>query len=128
MLPLLECTYNNSLHSVMYVSPFRAVQGVDPIVPASLLLSVATGAPQPQTYAELTHSRLQIIWAAIRESEVKQARQVQARENKRRGPKRRLNEGDEVSCRKFQLAGLEGKRKQELQYEGPFRVKKMIKG
>ena len=42
-LPLLEFAYNNSPHSVTRVSPFKAVQGIDSIVPASLLLPVATG-------------------------------------------------------------------------------------
>ena len=126
-LPLLEFAYNNSPHSITRVSPFKAVQGTDPIVPASLLLPIATGCPQLHTYADLTYSRLQTIWASIKESEEKQARQVQARENRKRGPEGRIQAGDEVLCRRFQLTGPEGKRKQELQYEGPFRVAKIVK-
>ena len=48
-LPLLEFAYNNSPHSVTKISPFKAVQGTDPIVPASLLLPVDTGMSQPQS-------------------------------------------------------------------------------
>ena len=51
-LPLLEFTYNNSPHCVTKVSPFKAVQGVDPIVLAALLLPVITDKPLPKTYAE----------------------------------------------------------------------------
>ena len=89
-LPLLEFAYNNSPHSVTHVSPFKAVQGVDPIVPASLLLPVVTGQPQPRTYADQTLHRLQSIWAAIKENEEKQTRQVQVRENQQRGPVGRI--------------------------------------
>ena len=100
-LPLLEFAYNNSPHSITRVSPFKAVQGVDPIVPASLLLPVVTGQPQPRTYADQTFRRLQSIWAAIKESEEKQTRQVQARENQQRGPTGRIQAGNEVLCRRF---------------------------
>ena len=44
-LQLLEFAYNNSSHSITRVSPFRAIQGSDLIVPASLLLPVATDHP-----------------------------------------------------------------------------------
>ena len=126
-LPLLEFAYNNSPHSVTYISPFKAIQGIDPVVPASLLLPVATDQPQPRTYADQMHSRLQAIWAAIKESDEKQARQVQTRENQKRGTTGRIQAGDEVLCRRFQLAGPEGKKKQELLYEGPYRVTRMVK-
>ena len=126
-LPLLEFAYNNSPHSITRVSPFKAVQGSDPIVPASLLLPVATDQPQPRTYADQTHCRLQAIWATIKENEEKQTRQVEARENQRRGTAGRIQAGNEVLCRRFQLVGPEGKRKQELAYEGLFKVVKMIK-
>ena len=100
-LPLLEFAYNNSSHSITRVSPFRAVQGSDPIVPASLLLPVATDHPQPRIYADQTHSRLQAIWATIKENEEKQSRQVEERENRSRGVVGRIQAGDEVLCRRF---------------------------
>ena len=52
---------------------------------------------------------------------------MQRRKNQKRGATGRIKAGDEVLCRRFQLAGLEGKKKQELLYEGPYKVTRMIK-
>jgi len=127
-LPLLEFAYNNSPHRVTKVSPFKAVQGTDPIVPASLLLPVVADRPPPKTYAEEIQKRLETIWATMKKLEEVENRQVERRENRRRGPEGRVKAGDEVLCRRFQLATAEGgKRKQELLYDGPFKVARMVK-
>ena len=52
---------------------------------------------------------------------------MQVRENQQRGPTERIQAGDEVLCRRFQLTRLEGKKKQELLYEGLFKVTHMVK-
>jgi len=91
------------------------------------LLPVVSEQPQPKTYADQTHTRLQAIWATIKENEERQSRQVQFRENQKRRSPGRIQPGDEVLYRRFQLVGPEGKRKQELLYEGPFKVVRMVK-
>ena len=127
-LPLLEFAYNNSLHWVTKISPFKAVQGVDPLVPSLLLLLVAESYLLPKTYAEQVHRWLQTIWASLKKSEERENRQIETRENIRRGPSRRIQESNEVLCWRFQLTPTRGgKRKQELSYEGPFRMSKMLK-
>ena len=73
-LPLLEFAYNNSLYWVTKISPFKAVQGVDPLVPSSLLLLVAELHPLPKTYAEQVHQWLQTIWASLKKSEERESR------------------------------------------------------
>ena len=73
------------------------------------------------------HSRLQAIWATIKKNEERQVQQVEVRENKKRGAIGRIQAGDEVLCRRFQLTGPKEKRKQELLYEGPFKVVKIVK-
>ena len=98
-LPLLEFAYNNSPHRVTKISPFKAVQGVDPLVPSSLLLPAAESHPLPKTYAEQVHRRLQTIWASLKKSEERENRQIETRENIRRGPSGHIQEGDEVLCR-----------------------------
>ena len=65
-LPLLEFAYNNGPYRVTKVSPFRAIQGIDPLVPASLLLPAAKSCPPPKTYAEQVHKRLQVIWETMK--------------------------------------------------------------
>ena len=68
-LPLLEFAYNNSPHRVTKVSPFKAIQGVDPIVPAALLLPVITDKPPLKTYAEEVQKKLTMIWETMKKFE-----------------------------------------------------------
>ena len=64
----------------------------------------------------------------MKKLEEQEARQTKNREDKRRGPEGRVKAGDEVLCKRFQLILSEGgKRKHELQYEGPFCVARMVK-
>ena len=127
-LPLLEFAYNNSPHRVTHVSPFKAVQGTDPIVPAALLLPVVADKPLPKTYAEEVQKRLTTIWATMKKLEEQESHLVKQREDRQRGSEGRVKAGDEVLCRCFQRMPTEGgKRKHELQYEGPFRVSRMVK-
>ena len=110
------------------MSPFKAVQGTDPIMPAALLLPVVADKPPPKTYAEEVQKRLTTIWATMKKLEEQESRLVKQREDRRRGSEGRVKAGDEVLCRRFQLMPTEGgKRKHELQYEGPFRVSRMVK-
>ena len=128
VLPLLEFAYNNSPHRVTKVSPFQAVQGTNPIVPASLLLPVAADRPPPKTYAEEVQKKLETVWATMKKLEEAEGQRVKRREDQKRGPEGRIKAGDEVLCRRFQLHTAEGgKRKQELLYDGPFRVARMLK-
>ena len=110
------------------VSPFKAIQGVDPIMLATLLLPVITDKPPPKTYAEEVQKRLTTIWETMKKFEEQEARQTKNREDQQRGPEGRVKAGDEVLCKRFQLTPSEGgKRKHELQYEGPFCVARMVK-
>ena len=126
-LPLLEFAYNNSTHSITGVSPFRAIQGQDPIIPAALLVPRVLNVPPPKAYAEELLNRLRKIWAAVQEAQQRMMKRVEKYENRFRGQPT-FQEGDEVLCKRFQLS-LQGeeRRKQEFQYDGPFIIKRMIK-
>ena len=101
VLPLLEFAYNNSPHRVTKVSPFQAMQGTSPTVPASLLLPVAADRPPPKTYAEEVQKKLESIWAKMKKLEEVENQRVTRRENLRRGSEGRVKAGDEVLCRCF---------------------------
>ena len=110
------------------MSPFKAVQGTDLIVPAALLLPVVADKPLLKMYAEEVQKRLTTIWATMKKLEEQESRLVKQHEDRRRGSEGRVKAGDEVLYRRFQLMPTEGgKRKHELQYEGPFRVSRMVK-
>ena len=127
VLPLLEFAYNNSVHSVTGVSPFRAIQGQDPVVPAALLVPRTLTAPPPKEYAEGLLYRLQQIWKSVQEAQKLAMQRVERYQNRFRG-RPKFQQGDEVLCRRFQLNLQDNtRRKQEFQYDGPFIIKKMIK-
>ena len=48
MLPLLEFAYNNSVHSLTGVTPFEAIQGSNPVVPAALVVPLGREGSSPK--------------------------------------------------------------------------------
>ena len=126
-LPLLEFAYNNSVHSITGVSPFRAIQGQDPMVLAALLVPRVLSVLPPKEYAEELLERLRKIWTLVQNSQQQAMKKIEDYENRFRGQPK-FQEGDEVLCKRFQLnLQGQGKRKQEFQFDGPFIIKKMIK-
>ena len=126
-LPLLEFAYNNSIHSVTGVLPFKAVQGQDPIVPAALLVPRVLNVPPPKEYADELLGKMRQIWLSVQKAQRLSNHRVERYENRFRGHPKFL-QGDEVLCRRFQLNLQENtRRKQEFQYDGPFIIKRMIK-
>ena len=67
-LPLVEFAYNNSVHSATRVSPFQAIHGFSPAIPASLLVPRVLKHPPPKEFADKVMQQLRIIWDAIREA------------------------------------------------------------
>ena len=101
-LPLLEFAYNNSVRSTTGVSPFYALQGQNPIVPAALLVPRVLNAPPPKEYADELIARLKKIWKSVQEAQTKVNNQTQQYENRSRGLPM-FKSGDEVLCRRFQM-------------------------
>ena len=81
-LPLLEFAYNNSVHSTTGVSPFRALQGQNPMVPAALLVPRVLNAPPPKEYADELIARLKKIWKSVQEAQEKANDQTRQYENR----------------------------------------------
>ena len=126
-LPLLEFAYNNSVHSAPGVSPFCAVQGQNPMVPAALLVLRVLHVPPPKEYADELLARLKKIWSSVQEAQTKTNERTRRYEDRFRGLLY-FKSGDEVLCKRFQLQlRRKDKRKQEFQYDGPFSIKRMIK-
>ena len=65
LLPLLEFAYNNSVYSTTGVSPFCAVQGQNPMVPAALLVPRVLTMPPPKEYADELIAQLKKIWKSV---------------------------------------------------------------
>ena len=127
-LPLLEFAYNNSPHRTTGITPFRANQGSDPHVPASLLIPANPSSSSVKAYAEQVEQRLRRMWTYMQDRETREQAQVKSREDAKWAKPGRVSEGDEVLCRRFPAAlGKLGHPKTELRYDGPYRVKRMIK-
>ena len=131
-LPLLEFAYNSSVHSSTRISPFYVNYGYSPRVPASFLSApVSSGNSLTQTEAVTAFCRQlqeqgKRIWEQVKQHSEAVGRQIEERENKKRGQVR-YQPGDEVLCYQSQLKRGEGEevRKQQLRYIGPFVVKEV---
>ena len=125
MLPLLEFAYNNSKHSTTGITPFEAIQGSRPVVPAALLVPVQQTRAAPKEYAEEVAQRLQRIYETIRATEQQATADTKRREDRKKGyPK--FAEGEEVLCRYFPQLFGGPQRKQHFTYHGPYLVKRVI--
>ena len=128
-LPLIEFAYNNSIHSTTKISPFQAIHGFSPAIPASLLVPrVSSISHHPKSLPISLMQQLKIIWAAIQgSSEEEHAKEFK---NMRMSGEDNLNFEKET---KFYVGGSilslgsEDRRKQEFQYDGPYLIKKMLK-
>ena len=92
-LPLLEFAYNNSPHSATEISPFQAVQGSNPMVPASLLTPATEGGMPPKSYARQIQERLKSIHEEVRRQNFREAASMKRAEDMRRAKGPRFTEG-----------------------------------
>ena len=124
MLPLMEFAYNNSRHSATGVTPFQAIQGTNPVVPAALVVPMDRTGVSPKSYATEIASRLQRIHQTMRSTEEQTNATTKRREDSKRG-RPKFQEGEEVLCHYFPQAFGHAQGKQQFTYHGPYVVRKV---